>query len=216
MPKLYLLLLFLSFPVFGQDTVVKKSFVMNTRANFVYRGIQNPIKIVVPDAKYFSATGLGLEKKSENGDYTLSPGVGKDVKIFLEITLDDGSKLKEEQSFKILNIPRAIAKFNGESCAKCVFEFSKKEIETAVLEIEIPGFIYDLNLDSILKVESFELILPKEKIQISGNKLNKTAIAEIKKLKKGTTIYISNIRQSNPLNICFGGRFDDFKIILTD
>ncbi len=216
MPKLYLLLLFLPFSIFGQDTVVKKSFITNTRANIVYRGIQNPINIVVPDAKHFSASGLGLEKKSENGDYILTPGVGKEAKILLEIILKDGSKLQEEQTFKILNIPQITAKLNGENCSKCIFEFSKKEIETAVIEIEIPGFIYDLNLDSILKVESFELILPKKKIQILGNKLNKTAIAEIKKLKKGTTIYISNVRQSNPLNICFAGSFNDFKIISTD
>jgi len=216
MTKLYLLLLFLPFSVFGQDTVVKKSFVINTRASIVYRGIQNPIKIVVPDAIFFSATGLGLEKKSENGDYTLSPGVGKDVKIFLDITLKDGSKLQEEQTFKILNIPRIIAKFNGENCSKCIFEFSKKEIETAVIEIETLDFIYDLKTDSILKVDSFELILPKKRILVTGNKLTETAITEIKKLKKGAIISIANIKQSNPLNVCFLSNLNDFKIVLID
>lgn len=216
MTKLYLLLIFLPFSIFGQDTVVKKSFVINTKANIVYRGIQNPVKIIVPDAKYFSATGLGLEKKSENGDYTLSPGIGKDVKIFLDITLNDGSKLQEEQSFKILNIPRIIAKFNEQNCVKCVFELSKKEIENGIIEIEIPFFIYNLDIDSLLKVESFELILPKKKLLIYGNRLDQFAIEAIGKLKKGTVIYISNIRQSNPLNLCFLNDLNDFKIVLID
>ena len=221
MHKPYLFALLFSFYGFSQsfnskDSIANTSFVSNTDTKIVYRGIQNSIKIIVPDAAYFSATGVGLQKKSESGDYRLSPGAGKEAKIIIDITLKDGSKLKEEQFFKILNIPRTIAKINGQSCVKCLFEFSKKEIENIIIEIDIPGFFNQINLESFLNVESFMLNLPKKNILITGNKLNDISIAEIKKLKKGTIIYLSDIRQSNPYNVCFFNNFTDYKIILTD
>ena len=69
------------------------------KLNIVYRGIQNPISIAVPNAKSSTVSGLGV--KEENGKYYIVPGQGKEVIVTLEIILEDDSKVVEEHSFKI-------------------------------------------------------------------------------------------------------------------
>ena len=57
----------------------------------VYRGVLNPISIVVPQAKSFTASGIGL--KIEKGKYYISPGQGLVTIIKLNIILNDGSEI---------------------------------------------------------------------------------------------------------------------------
>ncbi|MBC8883654.1 hypothetical protein H9X57_10615 [Flavobacterium piscinae] len=69
------------------------------KLNVVYRGIQNPISIAVPNAKSFTVSGLGV--KEENGKYFIVPGQGNEVIVTLEIILEDDSKVIEEHIFRI-------------------------------------------------------------------------------------------------------------------
>ncbi|TEB40804.1 hypothetical protein D0809_28750, partial [Flavobacterium circumlabens] len=65
----------------------------------VYRGVLNPISISVPNCKTFTASGIGLSRKSE-GKYSLSPGQGLFSIIKLNIELNNGSKIIEEYKFR--------------------------------------------------------------------------------------------------------------------
>ena len=65
-----LFVVMISLTAFSQgDTII--SVISAEKLNVVYRGIPNPIKIAVPGAKSFVATGPGLVKTDSIGNYKL-------------------------------------------------------------------------------------------------------------------------------------------------
>ncbi len=156
----------------------KISVVSADKMNVVYRGLPNPISILVPDAKLFEASAPGLTKISE-GKYILKPGFGLESTIIIYIILNDGSKRKEVQKFRIKNLPNLAGSINGLTCNQSVILMSKKELKNAVLSIEFSKeFLYEMRFNLV----SFALKLKKEYLYISGNKLNTEAISLIEKL----------------------------------
>lgn len=115
-------LLFCQFLLAQNDTVLvskpKIGVISVDKLNVVYRGIQNPISIAVPNAKSFKVSGLGV--KEENGKYYISPGQGNEVIITLEIILENDSKVVEEHVFRIKNLKKHIARINNKNCQNCI------------------------------------------------------------------------------------------------
>ncbi len=115
-------LLFCQFLLAQNDTVLvskpKIGVISVDKLNVVYRGIQNPISIAVPNAKSFTVSGLGV--KEENGKYYISPGQGNEVIITLEIILENDSKVVEEHVFRIKNLKKHIARINNKNCQNCI------------------------------------------------------------------------------------------------
>ena len=186
-------LLFLSFSCllslfsFAQNTINsnKKGLVSADKLNIVYRGFSNPLTIIVPDCKSFTATAPGLTKISEN-KYTLSPGSGLEVTITLDIILENGTTVKEEHIFKILNM-KMLSTINGQNCEKCIVQLTKKEIENATISIySEPNFNFEVGKFSVLFSET-------EYVEVKGNTINSDAFQKIKKLDVGTTFKISRI-----------------------
>ncbi len=159
------------------------------KLNVVYRGIQNPISIVVPNAKSFTISGLGV--KEENGKYYIAPGAGSEMIVTLEIILEDDSKVVEEHVFKIKTLKRHIARINNKNCLNCIVLMKKSEIKEAEITYYLEDFFYDyLNL----KVTSFDIYIEnKKKYHIEGSKITDEVYKEITKLKKGKELLIYNI-----------------------
>ena len=137
------------------------------KLNIVYRGIQNPISIAVPNAKSSTVSGLGV--KEENGKYYIVPGQGKEVIVTLEIILEDDSKVVEEHVFRIKNLKKHIARINNKNCQNCIVLMKKEELKDAEISFYLEDFLYDfLNLN----VTSFDLFVSnKKKFHIEGNKI---------------------------------------------
>lgn len=159
------------------------------KLNVVYRGIQNPISIAVPNAKSFILSGLGVYKKTDK--YYISPGQGNEIVVTLEIILEDDSKVVEQHVFRIKNLKKHIARINNKNCQNCIVLMKKEELKDAEISFYLEDFLYDfLNL----KVTSFDLnINNKKKFHIEGDRITDEVYKEIEKLKKGKEIIIYNI-----------------------
>ena len=175
------------------DTVIvskpKIGVISVDKLNVVYRGIQNPISIAIPNAKSFTVSGLGV--KEENGKYYIAPGQGNEVIVTLEIILEDDSKLVEQHVFRIKNLKKHIARINNKNCQNCIVLMKKEELKEAEISYYLEDFLYDfLNL----KVTSFDLFISnKKKFHIQRNKITDEVYNELIKLKKGKEILIYNI-----------------------
>lgn len=197
--KISLLLLFFSLSFYGQNdtiSVVKTSdisVVSADKMNVVYRGLQNPISIAVPDCKSFTATGNGLYKYAE-GKYQLIPGSGIETTIKIEIILKDESTKIEEHKFRIKTIPFIYGSLNNSNCKNCIVELSKTELSHAIIGVK-SNMDYDiLNLD----VKSFFIQYTESKgYFVFGNSFDQKSINAISKLKTGTIFKINQVSIKN-------------------
>lgn len=205
----------LSFQCFSQEAIQPaKSIVSVDRMNVVYRGIVNPISIAVPEAKSFKATGLGLKETDVKGKYNLSPGAGNEMKIKIEAVMPNDSIVVEDRIFRIKNIGSLEAFIGRRNCSKCILEFSKKDLETAEIELKIDDFFPDYKF---FPLESFVVNLPnKEIISVKGKKLSETALKEIKRLEFGSIFTLSDFYYLHPTALCFPPKANLVKIMIVE
>ena len=73
MNKIFFIFLFPIF-VFAQDTISqpKLSVISLDKVKVVYRGVDNPITVAVPNAKEYWVSGPGVSKTDEIGKYISS------------------------------------------------------------------------------------------------------------------------------------------------
>lgn len=159
------------------------------KLNVVYRGIENPISIAVPNAKSFTASGLGVT--FSNGHYSISPGQGNEVVVTLEIILEDDTKVVEEQVFRIKNIPRPLGKINNRNCDNSYVTMDLTELKNAKISVHMEDFLFDWNFE----VTNF--VIKREKkpaIIVDGNTINEYTFNELNRIKKGDIITIAAIK----------------------
>lgn len=168
------------------------------KLNVVYRGVLNPISISVPNCKSFTASGIGLSKKSE-GKYLLSPGQGFFSIVKLDIELNNGSKIIEEHKFRIKGIKSVFAKINDKiNCERCILEMTKEELYDSTIQFALPeDFLLEVN-NSQTKINSFIVKFSNKKVVAQGNKFNSDINNIIKKLKNGSIFSIDDIGYSFP------------------
>ena len=208
MKKVYYILQLLLFSTFlfaQNDTISVSnnsniSVVAADRMNVVYRGICNPISIAVPNCKSFTASGLGLTK-NKNNTYCLTPGIGLESIITIDIVFNDGTKKTEISKFRIKNISHRIAKINDSNCENCIVEMTKEELKDAEISVQINDFLIDFKMQ---KVMSFYIHFPNKKsYKVIGNTIDNQTYNRIKKLKIGTIFTIDNVEQSHRIEGCF-------------
>jgi hypothetical protein len=169
------------------------------KLNVVYRGVLNPISISVPNCKSFTASGIGLSKKSE-GKYSLSPGQGPFSIVKIDIELNNGFKIIEEHKFRIKGIKSVFAKINDKiNCERCILEMTKEELYNSIIEFALPeDCLFDKG-SSETKINSFIIkFYNNKKVVVAGNRFNSDANNIIKKLKRGSIFVIYDIGYSFP------------------
>ena len=197
----FFLLIFLTQLLTAQDNNI--SVISVEKANIVYRGIDNPIKIAVPGAKSYNVTSSGkLTKKDSLGNYYLNVnGIqGKTVKINIEATLENDSIIKEQKDFEIRDISRPRANIVSDYKGTCEMTLSQlKELKLNVV-IDNMAFTFDQNyskvMSFIIRAEGYE------NIWIEGDSITPKAYSVLKNLKPGTELFISEMRQYNPHDYC--------------
>jgi hypothetical protein len=97
----FLSLLF-SINLISQDTIVypKLSVVSLDKVKVVYRGVDNPITVAVPNAKSYKVSRNGVSLQ-DDGSYIIRPGLGLETKVYIEIILEDDSVVVEEHVYQI-------------------------------------------------------------------------------------------------------------------
>ena len=181
-------------PINSTYVVVPKpdrAVVSADKMNVVYRGVQNPITISIPgipDNKIV-ATAPGLKKAPGVGKYMLSPGVGREVKINVSGTTQDGTKITSPAvTFRIKDIPApraSIRKQNG------VIKMPKSSLSKAVVGADLVDFDFDLKL----KVNSFKLKVPGQPtVSVRGAKMDAKAVRALSKARTGDQISIFDVK----------------------
>ena len=177
----------------GQYVVVPRpnsATISADKMNVVYRGVANPMTISfagVPDNKV-SASGSGLSKGSGVGKYTMSPGSGRDVTINVSATLDDGSRVSDQQTFRIKDIPKPTGTISGKDG---IVKLPKRNLEIGTVGAKLDDFVFDLPIN----VTSFKVKVPGQPtVIVSGTKMNSQAKSAIKRARKGDVVTIFDIK----------------------
>ena len=160
------------------------------KMNVVYRGVANPITISmpgVPDNKV-NASAPGLSR-SGGSKYVMNPGTGREVTINVTGEID-GKKYPSSQTFRIKDIPRPTGTVSSQS--------GEVRLPRANLEIAtISAMLEDFDFDLKLSVRSFKISVPGQpSVQVTGSKMNSSAINAIKRAKRGDIVQIFDIEAS--------------------
>ncbi|AUC74974.1 GldM family protein [Olleya sp. Bg11-27] len=171
--------------------------------DIVYRGISNPIRIKIENNLPYQATGEGLVKIDDLGNYKLAPGSGK--KTTITVTGKDLNDIPYNviKKFEIRNISSGISQFNGKHCKKCELKLSRNELSKGVVSYNFP----DLLIDGLqTEIISFKIKLPdRPSKKVFGNKIKSSVlITDILKAKRGSQIQLFEIQiKSNlPARVC--------------
>ncbi len=193
MKKLLLFFIFYSIGIHAQDSIKKtySSVISLDKVKVVYRGIDNPITIAVPNAKSYTVSGAGVIATNEVGKYIVKAGSGKEMTFKVEIILNDDSVVVEEHVYQIKGLPAPTGTLNDEYTTKGYLEFTLDELKDAKVDIELIDFLFNVNLEAT----QFSIKVPRyPTIQIDGNTFTNEVMELLKKAKKKDFIVISNIK----------------------
>jgi gliding motility-associated protein GldM len=158
--------------------------------NVVYRGVPNPMTISfagVPDNKV-NASGSGLKKAGGQGKYVINAGAGKEMKINVTATLDDGTKASDSKTFRIKDIPAPTGVIAGQTG---VVKLPKRNVEIGTVSAKLDDFVFDLPI----QVTSFKIRVPGQPtVNVAGTKMNAQAKSAIKKARRGDNITVFDIK----------------------
>ena len=135
-------------PVKSSYAVVNKpnsATISADKMNVVYRGVVNPMTITFAgvSSNNIQASAPGLTKLGK-GRYEMRPGSGKEVKINVVGTLPDGSKVTDNATFRIKDIPKPTGTIIGkESGAK----LPRRNIEIGTIGAKLDDFDFDLPIE---------------------------------------------------------------------
>ncbi len=161
------------------------------KMNVVYKGVQNPLSISVPgipDTKiHVSAPGI---RKVKAGKYVMdvTSYKGRTVDIVVSWTLPNGQKKSDRKTFRVKNIPRPVGTISGQDG---FVKLPKRNIEIGTVGASLPDFDFDVKL----VVTGFDFKAPGQPtIRVAGTKLNQRAKSALRRVKKGQTVQIFNIK----------------------
>lgn len=159
--------------------------------NIIYRGIDNLLKIEVPDAKSFIVTAPGLGKITKDSTYIINVNNIKEDKVNLDFTVYnwDGSVKAIRELLYIKNLTPKKITIGNKSCKNCILKLKLSELKNAVLEIKVDDAEESW---SNMKVWSFIVNMPNESIlEIEGDKINDDLLNKLAKLSKNSIVEIT-------------------------
>jgi hypothetical protein len=188
----FLSLLF-SINLIAQDTIVypKLSVISLDKVKVVYRGVDNPITVAVPNAKSYKVSGNGVSLQ-DDGSYIIKPGLSLETKVYIEIILEDDSVVVEEHVYQIKGLPNPTGTLNNEySSNGDALIFTLDELKDAKIGITLIDFLFKLNLE----VTQYTIKVPRNKaLTIEGNIINDVVLNLLNKARRKDYIVISQMR----------------------
>jgi hypothetical protein len=189
----YILLLLLSLSAVAQ-TNDNISVVSAEKLNVVYRGIENPIKIIVPGiaSDKIRVSAPGIRKDEGEGNYMLTPGIENEIKIHISYKNSKNEIVVEEKTYTVKPFPSMERTINGEYHPDETYKLTRSQLEKLKIEyIYIP----ECSLFENAVVKRFDISVPGyETITCIGNVLNEKALSIVKKAKlKGEEIIVHNV-----------------------
>jgi gliding motility-associated protein GldM len=162
------------------------------KMNVVYRGVDNPMTISFAGISdnNVSANAGGYLRKAGTGKYMMNvtKAQGREIKINVTGTLPDGSKVSDNSTFRIKDIPRPTGTVRGED-GSVTMQRNSLEIST------IGAKLFDFDFELPLNITEFSFkVSGQPTITVKGNKLNTRAKQVLRKAKRGSIVQIFNIQ----------------------
>ncbi len=184
-----------SIPIVGTYAVIPRpnsAVISADKMNVVYRGVDNPMTISIPGLPQNKvvASAPGLKRVGSGSSYIMNPGAGKEVKISVTGTLDNGEKVSSSQTFRIKGIPSPSGTVRNEAG---YVKMPKTSLEKVTVGVALLDFDFDLTLNTT----GFTIKVPGESaVVVRGNKMNDQAKRAISKAKRGDVVTIFDIKSS--------------------
>lgn len=206
--KQFILLFLISFSIFAQNENATKpnlSLLSLNKLNIVYKGLSNPFSVNVKDTKSFKIIGDDVGQNSE-GTYFIKPKPNtKETKVFVEINTSDSTKVNEEHTFRVKDLPYAALLVNQKGCinSECTVDMPVKDLMNAEVSIKLIDFL----LDYEIKVIGFRLYLSNtkgetlESYDIEGSKIPEDVYEDIVNNDKANLIIIHKINFTSDLGL---------------
>jgi len=159
----------------------------------IYRGIKNPLTIVVPNAVSTKVEGNGIVKVDDYGHYKISPGSGTKTDIKITATMRDGSTFVETRSFNIRNLPnpKCVLRNTNLPFGATSISLTEDEIRLSEIGLQMPDFDYEIDFI----VTGFKVEFPYGiNIDVEGTKFSGKVLDMIKKMKHDGELKIHEIR----------------------
>ncbi|MCF8276028.1 MAG: hypothetical protein K9J17_04770 [Flavobacteriales bacterium] len=189
---------YLRYPFKGEYMVMKSGVVVSpTKMNVLYRGVKNPISIsvpgVAPELVKPSLVGgtLQADSKAGKGNYIAEVKGGSEATVKVSAEIDGKVRPMGDFKFRVKDVPPPVATIAG------VEEGLVSANRLAAAPTVIPkmkGFDFEL----FFKVTKFDLVyqVGTDLItkQVVGSTIPPGELDQIKRLKKGSRVYIENIK----------------------
>ncbi len=162
------------------------------KMNVVYKGVKNPLSISVPgipDNKVKVSAPAQLRKvKSGKYELDVSNYRGRTIDINVSWVLPNGQRKSDKKTFRVKNIPRPVGTILG---SDGYVKLPKRNIQIGTIGAALPDFDFDVKVI----VTSFDFKAPGQPtIRVNGTRLNQRAINALRKVKRGQTVQIINIK----------------------
>lgn len=189
---------YLKYPFQGEYMVMKSGVVVSpTKMNVLYRGVKNPISVsvpgVAPELVKPSLQGgtLKPDSKAGKGNYIAEVKGGAKAKVIVSAEVDGKQRKMGEFEFRVKDVPPPVATIAGTKGGL----ISPNRLAAAPTVIpKMENFDFEL----FFKVTKFDLVyqVGTDLITkpVNGSKIPADAVAQIKRLKKGSRVYIENIK----------------------
>lgn len=161
------------------------------KMNVLYKGVDNPLSISVPgipDTK-ITVRAPGI-RKVRPGKYVMNVTNyrGRTVDIVVSWKLPNGVTKSDKKTFRVKNIPRPVGTISGQDT---YVKLPKRNVQIGTVGAVIPDFDFDVRL----VVTGFDFKAPGQPtIRVNGTHLNQRAISALRRVRKGETVQIFNIR----------------------
>jgi len=189
---------FLKYPFKGEYMVMKSGVVVSpTKMNVLYRGVKNPISIsvpgVAPELVKPSLQGgtLRPDASAGKGNYIAEVKGGSTAKVIVSADVDGKPRKMGEFEFRVKDVPPPVATIAG------IEEGLVSANRLAAAPTVIPK-MKNFDFELFFKVTKFDLVyqVGTDLItkQVSGSSIPPGDLDQIKRLKKGSRVYIENIK----------------------
>lgn len=186
-----------SYPFKGEYMVMKSGVVVSpTKMNVLYRGVKNPIAIsvpgVAPDDVVATIDGgtLRPDAKAGKGNYIAEVAGGTTAKVRVSAKMDGKTRPMGDFEFRVKEVPNPVGTIAGvqEGIVSANRVAAAPTIIPKMENFDFELFFRTTRFDLVYQVGT-DLITKN----VTGASIPADAIEQIKRLKRGSRVYIENI-----------------------
>lgn len=187
----------LSYPFKGEYMVMKSGVVVSpTKMNVLYRGVKNPISISVPGVAPENVVAtldggtLRPDPKAGKGNYIAEVAGGSAAKVRVSAKIEGKTRPMGDFDFRVKEVPAPVGTIAG------IQEGLVSANRLAAAPTVIPK-MENFDFELFFKVTKFDLVyqVGTDLItkNVTGSSIPGDALDQIKRLKKGSRVFIENI-----------------------